>query len=214
MPLPPSITQPLAPLNPSAHQPSPMLRCGTPLMPAFMPLVPLASSGLRGVLSQTSQPWDEEMRDVQIVVVDECDAAAINRIDCVPIDLLQVMFAGIVGRMRLAGEDDLHVPSGRRQQPDEPVGIPEDQLRPLVAGEPAREADGQRSRIEQRPRGDDAAALTFSWAHRSRARWRMNVKRKPLQRSAGRVHIASSGMSSTRFQKSASSWRSRQSAPR
>ena len=53
---PPSITQPFAPLKPSAHQPSPMLRCGTPLIAAFMPLVPLASSGLRGVFSHTSHP--------------------------------------------------------------------------------------------------------------------------------------------------------------
>jgi hypothetical protein len=43
-------------LKPSAHQPSPMLRCGTPFSAAFMPLVPLASRGLRGLLSQTSQP--------------------------------------------------------------------------------------------------------------------------------------------------------------
>ena len=51
-----SISQPLRPLKPSAHHPSPTLRCGTPFNDAFMPLVPLASSGLRGLLSQTSQP--------------------------------------------------------------------------------------------------------------------------------------------------------------
>ena len=53
----PTICQPLLALYPSAHQPSPMLRWRTPFMPAFMPLVPLASSGLRGVFSQTSHPW-------------------------------------------------------------------------------------------------------------------------------------------------------------
>ena len=52
------------------------------------------------------------MRDVQIVVVDEGDASAVDRIDRVAIDLLQMMLAGVVGRMRLAGEHDLHVPAG------------------------------------------------------------------------------------------------------
>ena len=51
-----SMSQPFSPVKPSAHQPSPMLRCGTPLADAFMPLVPLASSGLRGLFIQTSHP--------------------------------------------------------------------------------------------------------------------------------------------------------------
>jgi len=50
------MSQPLSWLKPSAHQPSPIEKCGTPLIDAFMPLVPLASSGLRGLLSHTSQP--------------------------------------------------------------------------------------------------------------------------------------------------------------
>jgi len=40
----------------SAHQPSTVLTLSTPLAAAFMPLVPLASYGRRGVFSQTSQP--------------------------------------------------------------------------------------------------------------------------------------------------------------
>ena len=80
-----------------------------------MPLVPLASSGLRGVFSQTSQPCDEEVRDVQVVVVDEGDAAAVTRVDGVAVDLLQMVLAGVVGRVRLAGEHDLHGRRGRRQ---------------------------------------------------------------------------------------------------
>src|SRR6266542_823675 len=52
----PSISQPFCPVYPSAHHPSPILRCGTPLIDAFMPLVPLASSGLRGLFIHTSHP--------------------------------------------------------------------------------------------------------------------------------------------------------------
>ena len=39
---------------------------------------------------------------------------------------------------------------------EQPLGVAEDQLGPLVAGEPAREADRERVRIEQRAGGDDA----------------------------------------------------------
>ena len=46
--------------------------------------------------------------------------------------------------------------SGVVQDPREPLGIVEDQLGPLVAGEAAREADRQRVGIEQRAGGDDA----------------------------------------------------------
>ena len=58
-----------------------MLRCGTPFIAAFMPLVPLASSGLRGLLSHTSQPCTRIVRDVHVVVVDERDAAAECRVE-------------------------------------------------------------------------------------------------------------------------------------
>ena len=58
--------------------------------------------------------------------------------------------------MRLAGEDDLHRPLGRVQDPRQPLGIVEDQLGPLVAGEAAREPDRQRLGLEQRAGGDDA----------------------------------------------------------
>ena len=43
-------------MHPSIHHPSITLRLGTPLTAAFMPLVPEASSGGCGVLSQTSVP--------------------------------------------------------------------------------------------------------------------------------------------------------------
>ena len=41
---------------PSIHHPSRMLQFNTPLSAAFIPLVPQASKGRRGLLSHTSQP--------------------------------------------------------------------------------------------------------------------------------------------------------------
>ena len=93
---------------------------------------------------------------MQVVVVDEGDAAAEHRIDGAAVDLLEVVLAGLVGRMRLAGEDDLHRPARGVQDAHQPLGVVEDQLGPLVAGEAAGEADRQRVRIEQRAGGDDA----------------------------------------------------------
>ena len=87
----------------------------------------------------------EEMRDVQVVVVDERDAAAEQRIERASVDALQMMLADVVGRVRLAGEDDLHRPARGVEDPREPFGVVEHELRPLVAGEAAREADRQRS---------------------------------------------------------------------
>ena len=54
------------------------------------------------------------MRDVQIVVVDERDAAAEQRIERALVDALQMVLADVVGRVRLAGEDDLHRAARRR----------------------------------------------------------------------------------------------------
>ena len=52
-----SIDHPVTPARcPSIHQPSRMLRLGTPLRAAFMPLVPDASWGFCGVFSHTSTP--------------------------------------------------------------------------------------------------------------------------------------------------------------
>ena len=50
--------------------------------------------------------------DVQVVVVHEGDAAAEHGVERAPIDPLQVMLARFVGRVRLAGEHDLHRPLG------------------------------------------------------------------------------------------------------
>ena len=51
------MAQPFVPSKHSSHQPSRMLQFSAPLRAAFIPLVPQASSGRRGVFSQTSHPW-------------------------------------------------------------------------------------------------------------------------------------------------------------
>src|SRR5678816_3982788 len=78
---------------------------------------------------------DEEMRDVQIVAFDERDAAAELRIERARVDALQMMFADIVGRMRLAGKDDLHRAAARVQNARESIRIREYELGTFVAGE-------------------------------------------------------------------------------
>ena len=98
----------------------------------------------------------EQVRDVQVVVVDEGDAAAEHRVEGAPEHALQVVLGRVVGRMRLAGEDDLHR-RGRRafSMPGQPLGVVEDQLGALVGGEAARVADGERVGVEHRAVGEN-----------------------------------------------------------
>ena len=91
-----------------------MLRCGTPLMRGLHAARAAGLERLPRVVQPDVAALHEEVRDVQVVVVDERDAAAEHRIERAPVDALQVMLADVVGRMRLAGEDDLHRPSGAR----------------------------------------------------------------------------------------------------
>ena len=92
----------------------------------------------------------QEVRDVEIVVVHEGDPSAVRGIDRVSVDLLDVMLAGLVGRMRLAREDDLHGPAGRVEDRLQASGSWKINSGALVAGEAPREADRQRVGIEQR----------------------------------------------------------------
>ena len=70
----------------------------------------------------------EEVRHVQVVVVHERDPSAKLRIDRAAVDLLQMMLADIVGRMRLAREDDLHRAPRRVQDLLQPFRVVEYQL--------------------------------------------------------------------------------------
>ena len=122
----------------------------TPFWAAFIPDVPLASSGRRGLFSQTSTPVDEEAGDPHVVVLeDEHPAAELGRARPGE-DVLDHPLAGPVGRMGLAGEHDLDRPLLVPQQPGQPVHVAEQQAGPLVGREPAGEADRQDVRVERR----------------------------------------------------------------
>ena len=60
----------------SSHQPSSVLKFSAPLASAFMPLVPLASSGRRGVFSQTSDALHQVARHGHVVVFQKHQPAA------------------------------------------------------------------------------------------------------------------------------------------
>ena len=92
----------------SAHQPSSTLTFSAPLAAAFMPLVPLASSGRRGVLSHTSTPRHHRARDAHVVVLDEDDVAAQLGVAARVDDRADQLLAALVLRVRLAREDELH----------------------------------------------------------------------------------------------------------
>jgi hypothetical protein len=55
------MAQPFSPSYISSHHPSRIEQFSTPLRAAFSPLVPDASSGRRGVLSQRSTPWQRSL---------------------------------------------------------------------------------------------------------------------------------------------------------
>ncbi len=91
---------------------------------------------------------DERARERHVVVGQEEDAAfqlrALRRARDGPEEFL----SGLVARMRLAGEEDLHGAPDLVEQVLEPLGLAEEQRRALVGREAAREADRQRARIE------------------------------------------------------------------
>ena len=127
-----------------------MLNCGTPFMHAFMPLVPLASSGFRGIVQPDVAALDQKVGDVQVVVLDEGDAPGKDRVERATENALQVVLAGVVGRMGLAGKDDLHRPARRVQDASQPIGIAEDERGTFVAGEPAGESQRERVVVQHR----------------------------------------------------------------
>ena len=135
---------------------------------------------------------------MQVVPFDEGDAAAEHRIERALVDPLQVMLADFVGRVRLAGEDQLHGTARRVEDSREPLGVREDQFRPLVAGEAAREPDRQAcSDRASCPAATTWIAFTSAFVHRVRARSRMNPNRK-LRSDCRAAHSSSSGIDITR----------------
>ncbi len=61
--------------------------------------------------------------------------------------------ARLVGRMRLAGDDQLHGALRIAQQAQQALRVVQQQVRPFVGREATREPQGHRVGIEQMPRG-------------------------------------------------------------
>ena len=96
-----------------------------PLIGHFWPLVPLASCGRRGLLSQTSQPCTSARRP-HVVVLDEDDLPAeLALVSCEqrPDHLL----ARPVGGVRLAREHELHRRLGVAERTPQTVEVRHDQ---------------------------------------------------------------------------------------
>src|ERR1700738_2815974 len=104
---PDGMAHPYAGLYASSHQPSRMLTLSTPLAPAFIPLVPLASKKRFGLVSHTSEPCPTRGRRG---------------------DPRHDGLAGLVGGMRLSGEQDLHRFLAVAQQPREPLAVLQDEV--------------------------------------------------------------------------------------
>ncbi len=87
-----------------------------------------------------------------------------------PHHFLHVPLAAVVGRVRLAGDDDLHRPVRVQQDRPQPRRVAQHQGQPLVGRHPPGEPDGQDVRIQDRlgpaQLGHGGAALQLRLAHR------------------------------------------------
>ena len=70
--------------------------------------------------------------------------------------LLDQLLAAVVGRVRLAGDDQLHRPLGVQQQALEPLRVAQHQRQPLVRRHAPREADRQHVGVERASRSSRA----------------------------------------------------------
>ena len=136
----PGIAQPFVPSYASAHQPSSTLSWSTPLKLAFIPLVPLASIGRRGRLTQTSQPLTSCRATDEVVVLEEDHACRDGEVADLQVEeRLQHALAALVERVRLAGEQELHARRAR-EDAQRALLVVGEEVQALVRGEPAREA--------------------------------------------------------------------------
>ena len=93
--------------------------------------------------------------DVDIVVLDEDEAALEFAVFAEVNDLLDELLALVIARMSLAGEDELQRTLFVVGQLHDVFKLLEDERRALVGGEAAGEPDGQRVGIEQMIEGDE-----------------------------------------------------------
>ena len=95
---------------------------------------------------------------MQVVVVDEGHPPAEGSVERSLVDVLEMMFTRIIGRVCLAREHELDRSLGCGQQASQSLGVGEDELGALVLGEPPGKSDGQRVWVEQCPGSQDLAA--------------------------------------------------------
>jgi len=88
--------------------------------------------------------------EVHLVVFQEGDPALEPGFARERVYALEHLLAGLVGRVRLPGEDKLDRSPRVGQEALQPVEIAEDQRRPLVGREPPGESDRQSALLEQR----------------------------------------------------------------
>ena len=93
---------------------------------------------------------DQEAPDLHVVVLEDVDPAAQLRRARALEDLLDDPLARPVGRVGLAGEDDLDRALLVPQHPRQALDVAEQQPGPLVGREAPREADRQDVRVERR----------------------------------------------------------------
>ena len=179
------MAQPTSGAYASAHQPSSSERFRPPFTSTFMPLVPLASQGRRGVLIQTSTPCTSCWVMQHVVVAQENDAAGAPRdarMNSIPLADHAPGPAWSCG-MRLAGEDQLH---GAAR-----IGEDAQEAR---RGRSAGGWDACRWRSGARSRGSARRGRRCARRRRSRAAGR------PARRAGGRDAGARSRSGLLRFQ--------------
>ena len=92
--------------------------------------------------------------------------------------LLDEPLAVVVGRVRLAGDDELDRPLRVQQQAAQPLGVAQHQGEPLVRRHPAGEPDGEDVRVERRPSTQPSSAgLAPRLSHDDRTRCRASSTR-------------------------------------
>src|SRR5690348_18003466 len=71
-------------------------------------------------------PLDKEVRHMKIVIVHKGNASAKSRIHRALVDMLEMMLADVVRRMRFTGENDLHRIPGGIKNFRQPLRVTED----------------------------------------------------------------------------------------
>src|SRR5690606_27096461 len=92
----------------------------------------------------------EVLRKAHLVILDERNASTEPRIPRLKVDLLDELLAALIGRVGLAGEDELDWALRVGQDPGQPIDIAEEQRRALVRRETPGETEREDVRVLER----------------------------------------------------------------